>query len=133
MARLKIFADRSILSEGERKELNLVNIQWKVYFDGVKSVLKIGRTAAPMAVVMLGATDEHFQTIASHLSAMSGLIIRRTASTVDCAASAWRIHSPCPSAPSRCGSTPRDRQVGGLGRGVITGARMSCSTAEPGR
>ena len=35
-----------------------------------------------MAVVMLGATDEHFQTIASHLSAMSGLIIRRTASTV---------------------------------------------------
>lgn len=27
----------------------------------------------------------------------------------------------------------RDRQVGGLGRGVITSARMSCLTAEPGR
>ena len=32
---------------------------------------------------------------------------------------------------TRC--EPRDRQVGGLGRGVITSARMSCLTAEPGR
>ena len=81
-ARLKIFARRSILSEAEKKELNLVNIQWKDYIDGVKNVLKIGRTAAPMAVVMLGGTDEKFQTIAQHLSAMSALIIRRTTSTV---------------------------------------------------
>jgi diguanylate cyclase (GGDEF)-like protein len=44
--------------------------------------MDVGQTDAPMAAMMLGATDEVFQAIASHLSAMSEHIIRRTSSTV---------------------------------------------------
>jgi diguanylate cyclase (GGDEF)-like protein len=82
MTRLKIFGDRSHLSGVENQELNLVKTQWNVYVDGVKDLMDVGQTDAPMAAMMLGATDESFQMIASHLRAASEHVIRRTASTV---------------------------------------------------
>ena len=93
MTRLRIFADRSNLSGAESQELNLVKTQWKVYVDGVADLMDVGQTDAPMAAMMLGATDEEFQTIASHLRAMSSQVNQRTTSVVDDIVTNVGIHS----------------------------------------
>jgi diguanylate cyclase (GGDEF)-like protein len=82
MTRLKIFGDRSSLSVIERQELNLVMAEWKVYVDGVKDLMEVGQVDAPMAAMMLGATDEDFQTIASHLRAMASQVNDRMTSMI---------------------------------------------------
>jgi diguanylate cyclase (GGDEF)-like protein len=78
--RLKILADRRHSFNTGKRELELITTRWSSYVSGVRDLMDVGKTDAPMAAMMLGATDEDFQTIAAHLSAMSSQINGRTAS-----------------------------------------------------
>jgi diguanylate cyclase (GGDEF)-like protein len=77
--RLKALADRRASFNSGTRELALITTTWSLYVGGVRDLLDVGRTDAPMAAMMLGATDEDFQTIATHLSALSSLANERTA------------------------------------------------------
>ena len=77
--RLKILADR--LDSGKR-ELEVITAKWSRYLAGVKDLMEVGKTDHAMAAMMLGATDEDYEAIESHLSAMSSQVNKRTASVV---------------------------------------------------
>ena len=66
----------------EPGELQPIAAQWSVYKGGVRDLLEVGRSDAPMAAMMLGATDEDFQAIAAHLNAVSAQVNARTGSLV---------------------------------------------------
>ncbi len=78
--RLTIMADRPYSVDASTRELTLVTTRWSQYVNGVKDLLDVGRTDAPMAAMMLGATDEDFQQIAGHLGAMSAKVNEHTSS-----------------------------------------------------
>ncbi len=64
----------------EKRELALIGAKWASYVRGVTDLLDVGRTDAPMAAMMLGATVESFQEIAGHLGAMSSQVNNHTSS-----------------------------------------------------
>jgi diguanylate cyclase (GGDEF)-like protein len=80
--RLKNLAARGDMSDFEKQELELVTTKWSMYVAGAKDLMDVGKTDAPMAAMMLGATDEDFQTIAAHLGAMSWHVNMRTGSVI---------------------------------------------------
>ncbi len=78
--RLRILAEHHYSLDAENGELPLIIKKWSLYVSGVTDLLDVGRTDAPMAAMMLGATDEDFQQIAGHLAAMSSQVNQHTAS-----------------------------------------------------
>ena len=78
--RLQILAERRHSFDAKTRELTLISTKWAIYVRGVTDLLDVGRTDAPMAAMMLGATDESFQEIAGHLSAMSSQVNSHTSS-----------------------------------------------------
>lgn len=78
--RLQILAERRHSFDSRKRELQLISAKWTIYVRGVADLLDVGRTDAPMAVMMLGATDESFQEIAAHLRAMSSQVNSHTSS-----------------------------------------------------
>jgi len=79
---LKILSDHPDLLDPEKQELALVLASWPDYFGGVKDLMDVGKTDAPMAVMLLGATDDDFQRIAGQLNAIARQVNRQTASVV---------------------------------------------------
>jgi diguanylate cyclase (GGDEF)-like protein len=71
--RLELFEARRDLSSAERSRIAELLKEWKIYAGAVTDVLDVGRTDAPMATMMLGATDDDFQKIDAHLHEMSDL------------------------------------------------------------
>ena len=69
--RFDSFDARSDLSPAERSVLANLSAGWGKYVHAVKDTLDVGRTDAPMATMMLGATDDDFQKVASNLGKMS--------------------------------------------------------------
>lgn len=80
--RLRILAERRDIFDSGKRELDLITTKWSMYLRGVGDLMEVGKTDAPMAAIMLGATDEDFQTISAHLLAMSSQVSKRTASVV---------------------------------------------------
>lgn len=78
--RLRLLAERRHSFEPRKLELTVISAKWATYVGGVKDLLDVARTDAPMAAIMLGATDEDFQEIAGHLAAMSSQVNEHTAS-----------------------------------------------------
>jgi diguanylate cyclase (GGDEF)-like protein len=66
------------LSAEERAVVNDLFAKWEKYVGAVKDTLDVGRTDAPMAKMMLGATDDDFQKIAADLQRLSGLVHAQT-------------------------------------------------------
>ncbi len=69
--RFELFNVRPDLSPAERTTMADLSARWKKYVDAVKDTLDIGHTDAPMATMMLGATDDDFQKVASDLGRMA--------------------------------------------------------------
>jgi diguanylate cyclase (GGDEF)-like protein len=69
----ELFKARSDLSPAERSTMADLSARWEKYVDAVKETLDVGRTDAPMATMMLGATDDDFQKVAADLGKMSVL------------------------------------------------------------
>jgi methyl-accepting chemotaxis protein len=78
-ARLKILGTRGDMFFTEKEELQFVAGKWQEYLQSTRDLLDVGKTDAPMAVMMLGAADQQFQTTFAHLNAMSLRYNKRTA------------------------------------------------------
>ena len=76
--RLDILQARADLSPAERAILADISIKWNKYAVAVGDSLDVGRTDAPMATMMLGATDDDFQTVAAGLRRMADLVSLQT-------------------------------------------------------
>jgi diguanylate cyclase (GGDEF)-like protein len=72
-ARFELFNARPDLSPAERSTMADLSARWEKYVDAVKDTLDVGHTDAPMATMMLGATDDDFQKVASDLARMADL------------------------------------------------------------
>jgi diguanylate cyclase (GGDEF)-like protein len=81
-SRLTHLADPHYSPESEKQELELIAAKWPVYVGGAKNLMNVGKADAPMAAMMMGATDADFQTIATHLSSISTHVNNRSASVV---------------------------------------------------
>lgn len=77
-SRLESLGAQGDLSVEERAIVHDLFAKWDKYVDAVKDTLDVGRTDAPMATMMLGATDDDFQKIAADLQRMSGLVRAQT-------------------------------------------------------
>lgn len=71
--RFKSFNARPDVSPAERSTMADLFTRWEKYVDAVKDTLDVGLTDAPMATMMLGATDDDFQKVASDLGRMANL------------------------------------------------------------
>jgi diguanylate cyclase (GGDEF)-like protein len=80
--RLRFLADPRQSFDSGKQELEFITTKWSMYAGGVKDLMDVGKADAPRAAMMMGATDENFQTIAAHLSAMSTQVNKRTVSIV---------------------------------------------------
>jgi len=67
------FNARPDLSPAERAAMANLSAGWGKYVNAVKDTLDVGRTDAPMATMMLGATDDDFQRVASESAKMEDL------------------------------------------------------------
>ncbi len=80
--RLDFLAARADLSDAERAIVADLPINWDKYADAVRDTLDVGRTDAPMATMMLGATDDDFEKVAGVLHRMGDLVSLRNNSVM---------------------------------------------------
>jgi diguanylate cyclase (GGDEF)-like protein len=64
---------RADLSAAEHAAMADLSARWEKYVAAVKDTLDVGRTDAPMATMMLGATDDDFQKVAADLGEIADL------------------------------------------------------------
>jgi diguanylate cyclase (GGDEF)-like protein len=83
------FGARSDVSINEQLILARLLSKWEKYVDAVNDTLDVGRTDAPMATMMLNATDDDFQKFAGDLYKLSSQAGKQTRSAaVDLVATA---------------------------------------------
>lgn len=71
--RFQAFNARPDLSPAERAAMADLSAKWEKYVSAAMDTLDVGRTDAPMATMMLGATDDDFQKVAADLGMMADL------------------------------------------------------------
>ncbi|HVB18053.1 MAG TPA: EAL domain-containing protein [Stellaceae bacterium] len=76
--RLRLIAARRDLSSAERSRVTDLFAKWDKYARSARDTLDIGSTDAPMATMMLGATDDDYQKISADLNKISGLVAQQT-------------------------------------------------------
>jgi len=82
-SRLRLLVDPRYSFDSARQELQLITTKWSIYVDSAKNLIAVGKADASLAVMMMGAIDEDFHTIAAHLSAIASHANNRTASAVE--------------------------------------------------
>ena len=68
------------LSPAERENWLALSTNWEKYDRAARDTLDVAATDAPMATMMLGATDDDFQQVATELQSLSALVSDRTGS-----------------------------------------------------
>jgi diguanylate cyclase (GGDEF)-like protein/PAS domain S-box-containing protein len=81
--RFQSFASQARLMPAEDQKWISLKAKWDKYDRATSDTLDVANTDAPMATMMLGATDDDFQQVARELQDLSALVTDRTRSVTE--------------------------------------------------
>ena len=79
--RLQLLGAQPHLTSAETERMTVLSANWDKYVREIRDVMAAAANDAPMASMLLGATDDEFQSIAAELQRLSALVANQTRAT----------------------------------------------------